>query len=169
MPSPPFERRLLLQELISHGVRITGQRKILIEIIQGARGHLDAATLLRLARKRDARIDRATVYRTLELLKKLRLIDELDLMHLNGEKHYFEAKTTVDHVHLACLQCGRIVEFTSPLFEALKGEITRRSGFDIRVIRLEVGGRCKKCGARNGKRNRDQEEADASVAPDPQQ
>lgn len=151
MPSPPLERRLLLEELISQGVRITGPRKILIEIIQEARGHLDAATLLRLARKRDARIDRATVYRTLEMLKKRRLIDELDLMHVNGEKHYFEAKTTVDHVHLACLECGRIAEFTSPLVEALRSEITQRSGFGIRVIRLEVGGQCKKCGARNGK------------------
>ena len=117
MKSPPFERRLLLQGLISQGVRITAQRRILIEIIQEAQGHLDAATLLKLARKRDARIDRATVYRTLDMLKRLRLVDELDLMHLHGEKHYYEAKTTVDHVHLACLQRGRIEEFSSPLFE----------------------------------------------------
>ena len=51
--------------------------------------------------KRDAQIDRATVYRTLKLLKKLRLIDELDLMHSLVRKHFYEAKTTADHVHLA--------------------------------------------------------------------
>ena len=139
------DRRSLLQELTLRGVRITGQRRILIEIMQEADRHLDAATLLAMAQKRDRQINRATVYRTIELLKKLRLVDELDLMHLNGEKHFYEARTNVDHVHLACFECGRIEEFTSPLFERLKAEITRQKGFHIRVTRLEVGGRCSKC------------------------
>ncbi len=112
---------------------------------------MDVATLLEQAKKRDSQIDRATVYRTVELLKKLRLIDELDLMHLNGEKHFYEAKTTVDHVHLACFQCGRIEEFTSPLFERLKAEISTQNTFQIRVIRLEVGGLCGECSAPGGK------------------
>ena len=145
MKPRPFDRRSLLQELTLRGVRITGQRRILVETIQEADRHLDAATLLALARKRDRQINRATVYRTIELLKKLRLIDELDLMHLNGEKHFYEAKTNVDHVHLACFECGRIEEFTSSLFERLKAEISRQRGFHIRVTRLEVGGRCSKC------------------------
>lgn len=151
MKNSSLQRRSLLQELVAQGIRITAQRKVLIEIIQEADGHLDAAALLDRARKRDARIDRATVYRTLELLKKLRLVDELDLMHLNGEKHFYEVKTTVDHVHLACFQCGRIEEFTSPLFDQLKEEISRNNGFQIRVTRLEVGGLCKLCSARNGR------------------
>ena len=145
MRSHPLERCSLLQELTLRGVRITGQRRVLIETIQEADRHLDAATLLTLARKRDRQINRATVYRTLELLKNLRLIDELDLMHLNGEKHFYEAKTNVDHLHLACFQCGQIQEFTSPLFDRLKAEISRQKGFHIRVVRLEVGGRCKTC------------------------
>ena len=165
MKSLSLERRSLLQELAAQGVRITAQRRTLIEIIQEAESHLDAATLLERARKRDAQIDRATVYRTLELLKKLRLIDELDLMHLTGEKHFYEAKTTVDHVHLACLQCGRIEEFTSPRFEQLKAEIARQNGFQIRVIRLEVGGHCKACSARNGKTEGIKERAGAPGAP----
>ena len=150
MRSRNLDRRSLLQELTLRGVRITGQRKILVETIQDADRHLDAASLLALARRRDRQINRATVYRTLELLKKLRLIDELDLMHLNGEKHFYEAKTNVDHVHLACFECGRIEEFTSPLFDNLKAEISHKMGFQIRVVRLEVGGRCSKCcGAAN--------------------
>jgi Fur family ferric uptake transcriptional regulator len=145
MHSVNLQRRSLVEELSRRGVRLTGQRRILAETIQSARGHLDAASLLKLARKRDRRINRATVYRTLELLKELRLIDELDLMHLNGEKHFYEAKTTVDHVHLACFQCGRIEEYASPLFEKLKAEIERARKFHIRVVRLEIGGRCSKC------------------------
>src|ERR1700689_761750 len=144
-----LERRSLLQELTLRGVRITGQRRILVETIQAASTHLDAATLLDLARRRDGRINRATVYRTLELLKRHRLIDELDLMHLTGEKHYYEAKTTIAHVHLACLRCGRIEEFTSPLFERLKAEISRQNRFQIVVTRLEVGGKCSQGGEKS--------------------
>jgi Fur family ferric uptake transcriptional regulator len=144
-----LERRSLLEELVLRGVRITGQRRILVETMQDASTHLDAASLLDLARRRDGRINRATVYRTLDLLKRHRLIDELDLMHMTGEKHYYEAKTTIDHVHLACLRCGRIEEFSSPLFERLKAEISRQNGFQIVVTRLEVGGKCSQCGEKS--------------------
>lgn len=143
-----LERCSLLQELARRGVRLTGQRNVLVDIIQSSERHLDAATLLDRARQQDRRINRATVYRTLELLRKLRLIDELDLMHLNGEKHFYEAKPSVDHMHLACFECGRIEEFSSALLERLKAEITRQKGFRIRVIRLEAGGRCSTCCAR---------------------
>jgi Fur family ferric uptake transcriptional regulator len=111
-----------LDELAVKGVRLTAQRRILIEIIQNAEQHLDAASLLELARRSEPNIDRATVYRTLELLKRFRLIDELDLMHLQGEKHYYEVKTRRDHIHLACFNCGRIEEFTSSMFDQLKTE-----------------------------------------------
>ncbi|HTS62016.1 MAG TPA: Fur family transcriptional regulator [Candidatus Acidoferrales bacterium] len=145
MSSPHLQRRSLMQELIAQGVRITSQRRVLIETIQEAKGHIDALTLLAMARKRDASIDRATVYRTIDLLKKRGLIDELDLMHLTGEKHFYEVKTRRDHVHLACFRCGKIEELSPPLFEELKGEMARQSGFEIKVIRLEVGGFCKAC------------------------
>jgi Fur family transcriptional regulator, ferric uptake regulator len=138
-------RRPLIQELACRKIRLTSQRRILMETIQEAEGHLDAATLLTLARERDPQIDRATVYRTLDMLKKLRLVDELDLMHLHGEKHYYEANGRGEHVHLACLECGRIEEFSSASFERLREEIARKCGFDIRVTRFEVGGRCSNC------------------------
>jgi Fur family ferric uptake transcriptional regulator len=132
----------------SKGIRLTAQRRALIEAIQEATTHLDAANLLDLARKRDPNIDRATVYRTIELLKKLGMIDELDLMHLNGEKHYFEVKTQQDHLHLACFECGEIIEFVTPMFERLKQEIATENKFEIQVIRLEVGGLCSICAAK---------------------
>jgi Fur family transcriptional regulator, ferric uptake regulator len=126
-------------------VRLTAQRRLLMEIIQNAERHLDASALLEVARKRDARVNRATVYRTLTLLKKLALIDELDLMHLEGEKHYYEARRQSDHLHLACFRCGKIFEYTSATFERLKREITEQSAFEISVTRLEVGGICSDC------------------------
>lgn len=138
-------RPSLMKELVSRGFRITSQRRLLVNIIQDSPRHLDAAKLLEIAKKQDARIDRATVYRTIGLLKKQGLIDELDLMHIEGEKHYYEAKTSRDHCHMACFRCGAIIEYASPAFEKLKDEMAKQGDFLIRVVRLEVGGFCKRC------------------------
>jgi Fur family transcriptional regulator, ferric uptake regulator len=143
-----FPRHELLNQVEARGIRLTAQRRALIETIQGATTHLDAASLLKQARERDPRIDRATVYRTIELLKKLGMIDELDLMHLKGEKHYYEVKTKPDHLHLACFVCGEIIEFTTPAFESLKQQIATANQFEIQVIRLEAGGHCGACTAK---------------------
>ena len=116
-------RSSLMKELAARGVRITEQRRLLVGIIQDSPRHLDAATLLQMARKQDPTIDRATVYRTIALLKNRGLIDELDLMHIEGEKHYYEAKTNRDHCHMACFRCGAIMEYTSSSFEKLKEDI----------------------------------------------
>jgi len=86
-----------------------------------------------------------TVYRTLGLLKRHGLIDELDLMHMQGEKHYYERRPQRDHIHMACLRCGKITEFESDLFDRLKGQIQRDCRFHIVVTRLEVGGYCAQC------------------------
>jgi Fur family transcriptional regulator, ferric uptake regulator len=143
-----LKRCELLDQAEAMGIRLTAQRRALIETIQQADGHLDAASLLAQARTREPKLDRATVYRTLELLKRMGLIDELDLMHLNGEKHYYEVKTQKDHLHLACFECGEIEEFSSPSFDRLKREIGTKNNFTIQVIRLEVGGLCKQCAER---------------------
>ena len=138
-------RPSLMKQLAARGVRITAQRRLLVGIIQDSPRHLDAAGLLETARKRDAEIDRATVYRTIALLKGHGLIDELDLMHIEGEKHYYEAKTSRDHCHMACFRYGAIMEYVSSSFEKLKAEMAAQSGFQIRVVRLEVGGVCRRC------------------------
>lgn len=148
--SSAITRPSLLKQLASRRVRITAQRRLLIDIIQDSPRHLDAATLLDIARKKDPAIDRATVYRTIGLLKKRGLIDELDLMHIEGEKHYYEAKTNRDHCHMACFRCGAIMEYASSSFDKLKEEMVKRSGFQIRVVRLEVGGFCKRCQRASG-------------------
>jgi len=147
-----FARCELLTQVEARGIRLTAQRRALIEIMQEASAHLDAANLLELARKRDPNINRATVYRTIELLKRLGMIDELDLMHLNGEKHYYEVKTQQDHLHLACFGCGEIREFATPTFERLRQEIGVKNDFQIQVVRLEVGGLCSACAAKNENR-----------------
>jgi Fur family ferric uptake transcriptional regulator len=144
-PEERVTRRPLERELVSRGVRMTHQRRLLVQIIQGAAGHLDAVELWRRAKAEDPTLNKVTVYRTLAMLKKYGLVDELDLMHLEGGKHYYEAKTTRDHIHLACLKCGRIQEFESSLFEKLKGQIEREQQFRINTVRVEAGGVCDRC------------------------
>jgi Fur family ferric uptake transcriptional regulator len=144
-------REPLGERLIARGIRLTPRRRALLEILEEANSHLDAAGLLEAAKQR-MRIDRATVYRTLELLKKQGLVDELDLMHLRGEMHYYEVRNGEDeHFHLACLGCGRIEEISTPLFEQLKQSVGKEKGFAIQTARLEIGGYCAGCAAKAGK------------------
>jgi Fur family transcriptional regulator, ferric uptake regulator len=146
MPLPETEAPGRLQaELMSRGIRMTRQRRIILGIVEMAKQHLDASQILRKARRLDAQIDRVTVYRTLSLLKRHGLVDELDLMHLQGEKHFYERRPQRDHIHMACLRCGKIAEFESDLFDRLKGQIQRDCQFHIVVTRLEVGGYCSDC------------------------
>lgn len=144
MPLPQFEIRL--QALLSErGVRMTDQRCAILSVLETANKHLDASQILRKAQNVDASVDRSTVYRTLGLLKRHGMIDELDLMHLNGEGHYYERKLGRDHIHIACLGCGKIMEFVSERFDSLKKQLEQECRFHIRVARLEVGGYCSAC------------------------
>jgi len=127
------------------GVRLTHQRRTILGVVETAKQHLDASQILRQARRLDPGIDRVTVYRTLKLLKRHGLVDELDLMHMQGEKHFYERRPQRDHIHMACLRCGKIAEFESDLFDRLKGQIQRDCRFHIVVSRLEVGGYCTQC------------------------
>jgi Fur family ferric uptake transcriptional regulator len=131
--------------LAERGIRMTEQRRAILNVIETANKHLDAGQILRRARRLDPSIDRSTVYRTIGLLKRHGLIDELDLMHLEGEGHYYERKMDRDHIHMACLRCGKITEFVSELFGSLKSQIERDCRYRIVVARLEIGGYCPKC------------------------
>ena len=146
MPFPQTEIPGRFQaQLAERGVRLTQQRRAILRVIETAKKHLDAPRILREARKLDSSVDRSTVYRTLNLLKRHGLVDELDLMHLEGEGHYYERKTGRDHIHMACLRCGKITEFESELFESLKRQLQRDCHYQIVVTRLEVGGYCSQC------------------------
>jgi Fur family ferric uptake transcriptional regulator len=135
----------LQAELEQRGIRLTRQRRVVLHVIETAQRHLDAATILRRAKKLDPGVHRVTVYRTIDLLKRHGLIDELDLLHLRGDGHYYESHGPRDHIHIACLRCGKVREFESRLFEELKEEIERELGIKITITRTEIGGYCKSC------------------------
>ena len=135
----------LEQALRSRGIRMTQQRQVILRVMDDAEQHLDAGSILERARKIDPAVHRVTVYRTLDLLKKYSLIDELDLLHLRGDQHYYESHGPRDHIHVACLRCGKVREFESRLYEQLKQQIESDFGMRVTVARTEVGGYCAEC------------------------
>jgi len=135
----------LQRELRSRHIRLTRQRRVVVQVIESAPRHLDANEILELSRKIDADITQVTVYRTLELLKRHGLIDELDLLHLRGHRHFYESHGPRDHIHVACIRCGKVREVESPLYEELKQQIARDCGIEITVARTEIGGLCEEC------------------------
>lgn len=146
MPLPETEIPGRLQaQFAERGIRMTQQRRAILQVIETATKHLDAAQILRKAQKLDASVDRSTVYRTLKLLKRNGLIDELDLMHVNGEGHYYERKVNQDHIHITCLRCGKVTEFVSNTFERLKIQVESDCRFKVLISRLEIGGYCSGC------------------------
>ena len=135
----------LQRELRSRHIRLTRQRRVVVQVIESAPRHLDANEILELSRKIDADITQVTVYRTLELLKRHGLIDELDLLHLRGDRHFYESHGPRDHIHVACLRCGKVREVESELYEDLKRQIAKDTGIEITVSRTEIGGYCADC------------------------
>jgi Fur family ferric uptake transcriptional regulator len=129
------------------GIRLTRQRQVLLDLIEQSGAHLDAAQLYRLAKERDPKINRVTVYRTLKLLKDTGLVDQLDLMHWEGEAHYYETRMKQEHAHVVCLRCGKVEEFYGEPLRRLRRQIESHFGFQILMARTEVGGYCSHCRA----------------------
>lgn len=127
------------------GVRLTRQRQILLELIDKTGDHLDAENLYRLAKERDPKLNRVTVYRTLKMLKIGGLVDELDLMHYGGDQHYYETRLKQEHAHVVCLRCGRVEEFFGDVLQKLRRQIESHFGFQVVIARTEAGGYCAHC------------------------
>lgn len=124
------------------GKRTTGQRRLLLELILRAGGHLDADELYRRAREHEPAISLSTVYRNLKLFKKLNLVEE---RHFAEEHHHYEAKATSKHHHLICMGCGEVVEFESPLAEKMKKQIEMKNKFIVTDTEVRMKGYCARC------------------------
>ena len=127
------------------GVRLTRQRQILLELIDQSGRHLDAEGLFQLAKARDPKLNRVTVYRTLKMLKQGGLVDELDLMHFTGDAHFYETRLKQEHAHVICLRCGKVEEFFGDPLHRLRRQVEAHFGFQILIARTEVGGYCSHC------------------------
>jgi Fur family ferric uptake transcriptional regulator len=148
--------------LRERGVRLTRQRRILLDLIDQSGRHLDAESLFKMAKEKDPKLNRVTVYRTLKLLKEGGLVDELDLMHYGGDQHYYETRLKQEHAHVICLRCGKVEEFFGEPLQKLRRQVEAHFGFQIVLARTEIGGYCPHCQVLKA-----QEVADAARAPLP--
>lgn len=124
------------------GLRVTNQRALILEIIHQGQGHLDADEVYRQARGKQPHLSLSTVYRTLRLLKKLDLVEEL---HFNEAHHHYEVKPSTEHHHLVCLNCGKVIEFRYLLTRYVKRNVAEAKDFEIANTEVRITGYCSKC------------------------
>ncbi len=135
------------QILAKTGRRLTNQRALLLDLIRQGHSHVDADELYRIARVKRPRLSLSTVYRSLQLFKKLGLVDE---RHFDETHHHYEVKGSREHTHLFCLNCEQVIEYFELIDEKLKEKISKEKDFEIAGIETRVLGYCNKC---KGKKN----------------
>ena len=133
--------------LSTAGIRVTGQRALILEVIRQGQGHLDAAEIYRRASIKQPRLSLSTVYRTMQTLKKLGLVEEV---HIDDTHHHYEAKQAAEHYHLVCLGCGAVIEFTYPLAHRITTGVPDAKEFEIVNTEVRVTGYCSRCRQQRG-------------------
>jgi Fur family ferric uptake transcriptional regulator len=140
------EKQKFLQLLRERGQRVTGTRLALFDEIFSLHGHIDAEQLLASMKARGLKISRATVYRNLDLLVECGLARK---QRLERNRFLYEhMHSGLQHDHLVCTGCGRVVEFISPGIVALQAEICRAHGFIASRHTLQISGLCNLCAQR---------------------
>ena len=132
--------------LKERGVRLTRQRLILLELIDRSGRHLDAETLYQMAHEKDPKLNRVTVYRTLQTFVEkgiIHIIPTTDnsVRYALCKNNCTEGHHHDDHIHFICLQCGKIL----CLQEAEVPKIALPKGFTISEIEVVVKGVCVDC------------------------
>jgi Fur family transcriptional regulator, ferric uptake regulator len=124
------------------GYRLTEPRRALAHLIGAREGHFTADDLLAASRRERLGVGRATVFRSLDILTDLGVIERLDLP--SGE-HTFVACEPTHHHHVVCSSCGRSTDAGDGGMGAVLDEVARRSGYRIEAHRLELFGLCPSC------------------------
>ena len=137
----------IVSALAGAGYRLTAPRRAVADLIAGHDGHFTASDLAAAARDRRLGLSRATLFRVLDLLIELGVVERLDLP--SGEHAYVPCATTHHH-HAVCSRCGRTAEVDDSGLAVAVREIERQSGFRIDTHRLELFGLCRHCLARVG-------------------
>ncbi|HWX22183.1 MAG TPA: Fur family transcriptional regulator [Candidatus Binatia bacterium] len=138
----PCARQRFLDFLAQKNLRVTAQRRAIIDTAFSTRRHFTAEELLEWSRRRDRSVSRATVYRTLPLLTESGLVREMDF----GKDSKFYDPNYAEHPrhnHIICQDCEKIVEFESEKLDRLEKEISQRLGFSVKAQRLEIKANCE--------------------------
>ena len=146
MPDNQEQFKYLLKQ---NGLKVTTQRIAILEVLNSRPGeHLTAEEIYDFVRVKYPDIGLATVYRTIQMLSELNLIDKLSLD--DGYVRYEISKNDTEetghhHHHLICLDCGNIYTFQDDLLETLETRIEETLGFEVVDHEVKLYGHCKKC------------------------
>jgi Fur family ferric uptake transcriptional regulator len=139
----PFVR-LFSRYLREQGLPITQQREAIAQVVFSSTGHLSVEEIEQRLRQDEERIGKATIYRTLDLLVKSKLVEEHDFGE--GFKRYEHRLSRQPvHEHLICLECGTVLEFRSEELERIEQRVLEDHGFEPSRHRLEIYGLCRDC------------------------
>ena len=130
MAEPQFQRR-------------TRQREVILEELRKVKSHPTAVGLYELVRHRLPKISLGTVYRNLELMAEMGVIQKLDL---GGSEARFDGDVSA-HAHIRCVRCGRVDDVEMPSLDDFQGKRDDCAGYDVLGCRLELLGVCRQCKA----------------------
>jgi len=125
------------------GLKLTRQREEILRTLMTAQRHLGIEELYVTLKKQDPTIGRATIFRTIHLLKECGLVAEVG--SADGRARFELKADRPHHDHMICIECGRIIEFQSPMMERFQDGAIRRHGFIALWHRHEIFGRCRNC------------------------
>ena len=127
------------------GLRLTGQRKLIAQVLAEARDHPDVPELHRRVAEHDERVSLATVYRTTKRFEEIGILERHEFG--DGRARY-EQVPREHHDHLIDVDTGKVIEFHSEEIERLQAEIARRLGYELVGHRLELYARpCRSRGS----------------------
>ncbi|MEM5502808.1 MULTISPECIES: Fur family transcriptional regulator [Ahrensia] len=117
------------------GMRMTGQRRVIAQVIENASDHPDVEELYKRASAIDPNISISTVYRTVRLFEELQIVEKHEFR--DGRARY-EAIPEEHHDHLIDVRSGKVIEFKNDRIERLQEEIARELGYELVEHRLEL-------------------------------
>ena len=145
MGRPSLDPTSTADRLASAGERVTRQRLLVADALSSHGRQISAQDLYDRLRRRDPRIGRATVFRTLEALVSAGVARRLEQ---DGHVYGYVACRPGHHHHLACDRCGRVDEIGEAYITPVAERVAADLGFTIDDARLDFYGVCAECRAR---------------------
>ena len=121
--------KILVKILKSEGLRYTDQRQAIWDEIQNSNEHRDAEDIYLELKERNVKVSRATVYRTIDVLVKNRLVRKMDVG--DGRSLYEPRLDDEHHDHMICIDTGNIIEFYNKELEDLQDTIAKEHGYKV--------------------------------------
>lgn len=134
--------RELSEALQAGGYRVTRARKAIFQALIDSGGHVSADDIVSAVRRQEPNVGRMTVYRTLELLRQLGLVQPV--YQGTGAAHYV-LMDEGHHHHLICSTCDRVIEFDECMAQEMGKLLQERFNFQIQGHLLEFYGLCDEC------------------------